>query len=74
MCEIKKTMRDRVWTIRGLANAMVYDAECLFNDVDTYDVMCLGESIHEAKITIQSLMHNVTELEYQLYLIRRDSQ
>ena len=73
MCEIKKTLRDRARDIRGLANALTYDAECLLTDIEAYDLICLGESIHETKVTMQKLIDNLTELEYQLYLIRRDA-
>lgn len=74
MCNSKKNMRDLARDIRGLASALNYDAECLLSDVETYDLMCLGESIHDTKITIQRVMDKATELEYQLYLIRRDAQ
>ena len=74
MHDIKKTLRDRARDIRGLANALTYDAEYLLTDVENFDVFCLGESIHETKITMQRLVDSLTELEYQLYLIRRDSK
>lgn len=74
MCEIKKDLRDRARSIRGLANALSYDVEYLFSDVESYDLLCLGESLHETKITLQQLVDSVTELEYQLYLIRRDEK
>ena len=74
MQDIKKGLRDRVRDIRGLANALTYDADCLVTDIDSYDLICLGESIHETKVTMQRLVDNLVELEYQLYLIRRDVQ
>ena len=73
MCSIRKNLRDRARDIRGLASALTYDAECLLDDIDGYDLVCLGESIHDTKITLQRLIDNITELEYHLYLIRRDS-
>ena len=74
MCKIKKNMRDRARDIRRLTNALTYDADCVFEDVENNDLWCLGESMHETKITLQRLMGNVIELEYYLYLVRRDSQ
>lgn len=74
MCTIKKTLRDRAWDIRGLANALTYDADCLLTDIEAYDLICLGESIHETKVTLYRLVNTLTELEYQLYLIRRDAR
>ena len=73
MCDIKKDLRDRARHIRGLATALTYDADYLFSDIKNYDLLCLGESLHETKITLQQLVDSVTELEYQLYLIKRDA-
>ena len=73
MCTIKKGLRDRARDIRGLANALTYDADCLVKDIDDYDLICLGESIHETKVTLQQFIDNLTELEYQLYLVKRDA-
>lgn len=73
MCTVKKDLRDRARNIRGLANALTYDVDYLFSDVKNYDLLCLGESLHETKITLQQLVDSVTELEYQLYLIKRNS-
>lgn len=73
MCDIRKNLRDRARDVRGLANALTYDADCLVKDIDGYDWICLGESIHETKITLQQFIDNLTELEYCLYLIKRDS-
>lgn len=73
MCNIKKGLRDRARELRGLANALTYDTECVYEDVESYDLMCLGESIHDMKVTLQHLIDGVTELEYQLYLLKRDA-
>ena len=69
MTDIKKEMKDRAWLIRGLVNSLNYDADYIFSDVENYDVICMGESIKDAKQTIQNLVDNVTELEYLLYLL-----
>lgn len=73
MCDIKKDLRDRARNIRGLATALTYDVDYLFSDAKNYDLLCLGESLHETKVTLQQLTDSVIELEYQLYLIKRDS-
>ena len=73
MCEIRKSMRDLVREIRRLSNALSYDSDFVFEDVEGNDLWCLGESIHDMKITLQRLMDKATELEYQLYLLRRDT-
>lgn len=73
MCDIKKDLRDRARNIRGLATALTYDVDYLFSDIKSYDLLCLGESLHETKITLQQLVDSVTELEYQIYLIKRET-
>lgn len=72
MCTVKRIMREHVRNIRGLANALGFDAEYLYSDIENFDLLCLGESIHETKITLQRLVDTITELEYQLYLLKRD--
>lgn len=69
MTDIKKEMKDRAWLIRGLVNSLNYDADYIFSDVENCDIICMGESIKDAKSTIQNLIDNVTELEYLLYLL-----
>jgi hypothetical protein len=72
MTTIKKEMRERAWLLRGLVNSLKYDADYIYSDVENYDVVCMGESIKDAKETIQSLVDNVTELEYLLYLLKQN--
>lgn len=72
MTDIKKEMKDRARLSRGLVNGLGYDVEYLYTDVENYDVICMGESIREIKDTIQKLTDNIIEIEYLLYLLKRD--
>ena len=72
MCDIKKEMRERARLARGLANALGYDVDYIYSDVENYDLICMSESIRETKETIQKLIDNVMELEYLLYLIKKE--
>ena len=72
MNDIKKEMKDRARLARGLVNALKYDVDYIFSDVKNYDVICLDESLREAKDTIQRLIDNVTEIEYLLYLLKQN--
>ena len=72
MCDVKKEIKERARLARVLANALGHDAEYLYSDADTYDLLCLGESIRETKETIQKMIDNVMELEYLLYLIKKE--
>ena len=68
----KLQMRNKANLIRGLARVIADDAEFISSDVNDYDWVALNESLTEAKHTIQSLVDNVTELEYMLYLMRQN--
>lgn len=70
MTDIRKEMRERVRLARGLANALGYDVEYVNSDVESFDLICMNESIREAKDTLQKLVDNITELEYLLYLTK----
>jgi uncharacterized protein with GYD domain len=72
MTDIKKEMKDRARLARGLANALGYDVEYIYTDVENYDLVCMSESIRETKDTIQKLIDNVMELEYLLYLLKNE--
>lgn len=72
MKEIKKEMKSRARLLRGLANVLQLDAEYIWSDANNFDVDCLGESLREAKLTLQQSTDCLTELEYHLYLIRRE--
>lgn len=71
MCNIKKELRDRARLVRGLANALGYDAEYVHVDVENFDLVCLNESLRETKETLQKLTDNLTEIEYLMYLLKK---
>lgn len=71
MCDIRKEMRDRARLARGLANALSHDADYVYTDVESFDLICLDESLRETKETLQRLTDNITEIEYLLYLLRK---
>lgn len=70
--EIKKEMRTRAQMIRGLINLLKDDADYICSDTDDFDLMALGESIREAKETVQTLIDHIMELEYNLYLTKKE--
>ena len=72
MCDIKKEIKERARLARVLANALGHDSEYLYSDAESYDLICLSESIRETKETIQKMIDNVMELEYLVYLIKND--
>lgn len=72
MCDIKKEIKERARLTRVLANALGYDAEYLFSDAETVDLVCIDESIRETRDTLQKIFDNLKELEYLIYLIRNE--
>lgn len=66
----KMEMRKRARVIEGLVNLLRDDAEQLRADAADFDVICLEESIKDARTTMQMLVDNVTEMEYMLYLVK----
>lgn len=66
----KLEMRKRARVIAGLVNLLRDDAEQLAADAADFDVLCLEESIKDARTTMQMLVDNVTEMEYMLYLVK----
>ena len=71
MCDIKKELRDRARLIRGLANALGYDAEYVHTDIENFDLVCLNESMRETGETLQKLSDNLKEIEYLVYLLKK---
>lgn len=71
MCDIKKELRERARLIRGLVNALGYDTEYVFIDVENFDFICLSESMRETTETLQKITDNLKEMEYLIYLLQR---
>lgn len=70
MNETKREMKVRARLTKGLANALISDVQYICSDVDSFDVICMNESIREAKDTVQRITDSLTELEYLLYLVK----
>ena len=72
--DVKMDIRKRARLTRGLLNLLKDDIECICIDADTYDLFTIGESINEAKDTIQKLIDSVMELEYMVYTVKQESR
>ena len=73
MTNVKMEMKKKARTIRGLTKLLQDDAEYIHADAEDFDLLGLGVSINEVKDTIQRLLDNVMELEYMLYMSKRDN-
>ena len=72
MNEIRRGIKTRARLLRGLANVLQVDADYIWSDSNNNDRVCLTESIREAKTTLQQVTDCLTELEYMLYLMKRE--
>ena len=70
--EFKMEMIKKARMIRGLVNVLKYDAEYLCADTKDFDLIGLGVSLEETKDTLQKMIDYVAELEYAVYLSKRD--
>lgn len=73
MQELKLVMRGKARLSRGLVNLLKDDTEQIYNDVNVFDVISLEETIGDTKRTAQQLLDAVTDLEYYLYLAKKDA-
>jgi hypothetical protein len=74
MQELKLVMRGKARLSRGLVNLLKDDTDQIYNDVSVFDVISLEEAIGDTKRTTQQLLDAITDLEYYLYLAKKDTQ
>lgn len=67
-------MRSKARLVKGLMNILFDDIERISNEVDDCDVISLKDSIQDAKGTLQCLLDNIVELEYNVYLSNRSTR
>lgn len=74
MKDIKMNMRAKARMANGLLNLLSDDIFHLSADTNDFDLISLEVSIQDTKSTLQMLTDNLAELEYALYLCKRDSR
>ena len=67
--DAKQKMKKRARIAAGIVNLLRDDIDHVKADANDFDLICLEESIRDAKATIQMLTDHITEIEYLLYLI-----
>lgn len=72
MRNVKNDIKKRARMTVGLLNLLTDDVYNLRADADDFDLICLEESVRDAKTTLQMFTDNVTEIEYMLYLIKNN--
>ena len=69
---IKTDMKKRARIVAGIVNLLSDDATHLKADANDFDIICLEESLKDARATIQMLSDHITEMEYMLYLFKSE--
>lgn len=72
MNEIQRGIKARARLLRGLTNVLQLDSDYIWSDASNHEILCLGESVREAKATLQQVTDCITELEYMMYLLKRE--
>lgn len=72
MTSVKQEIIERARLTRGLANALGCAADYIYTDVRNFDLICLDESLQEAKDAIQKLTDNLSELEDLVRLVKHE--
>lgn len=70
MKNVKYDIKKRARIASGLTTLLQDDLNCIRADANDLDIICLEESVKDAKSTLQMLIDNVTEIEYMLYLAK----
>ena len=70
---IKMDMKKRARIAMGILNLLRDDINQVRVDANDFDMVCLAESVRDAKLTLQMLVDNVTEIEYMLYLAKTNN-
>lgn len=63
-------IRKRAHMSSGLLNLLRDDVDQLRADATDFDIICLEESLKDARSTLQMFVDNITEMEYILYLFK----
>ena len=67
---IKNDMQKRARACLGLTDLLKDDVIQIRADLQDFDLMCLEESVKDARSTVQMFMDNLVEIEYMLYLAK----
>ena len=68
MRDIKTDMKKRARISAGILNLLRDDIDQVQADANDFDLICLRESLKDARSTLQMLIDNITEIEYMMYL------
>ena len=72
--EIKSKLRSKARLLRGFMSILEDDITRVHSDIEDCEVVSLEESIQDSKETLQCLIDTVVELEYAIYVSKREAR
>lgn len=72
--EIKSNLRSKTRLLRGFMSILEDDIARVHADIDDCEMVRLEESIQDSKETLQCLIDTIVELEYAVYVSKREAR
>ncbi len=72
--EIKSGLRTKARLLRGFMSILSDDISRVHADIEDCEIVSLEESIRDSKETLQCLIDTIIELEYAVYLSKRETR
>lgn len=72
--ETKSNLRSKARLLRGFMSILGDDIARVHADIEDRELVSLEESIQDAKETLQCLIDTIIELEYAIYLSKRETR
>jgi hypothetical protein len=70
--ETKTNLRSKARLLRGFASILEDDIARVHADIEDREIVSLEESIRDSKETLQCLIDTLVELEYAVYISKRE--
>lgn len=70
----KVGLKDKARLARGFISILSDDVTRLYTDIEDNDTVDMDESIRDVKETLQCLIDITMEIEYMIYLAKRESR
>ena len=72
--ETKSKLRSKARLLRGFMSILEDDITRVHSDIEDCEMVSLEESIQDSKETLQCLIDTVVELEYAIYVSKREAR
>jgi hypothetical protein len=72
--DVKSRLRSKARLLRGFMSILQDDICRVHADIEDCEIVSLEESIRDSKETLQCLIDTIIELEYTVYLSKREAR